>query len=214
MSSAAPARADNIPSAAKNPHLASNANHGLGSNAGLNPTSDVGTKSAVPHAPAHSGARSEATADDSHIGLDRRHEAAAGKAPQRRSGKPATAPIEPKSGGPWAHRNPKYACPHCEKNPPTKYKLERHLRTHTGEKPFVCEVCHDRFNQKSSRKTHSKIHARAFMGVRGHTKESLENYTVNEYSLESLGYPVQAYVAVQSIGAGAGSSADLPAGAQ
>jgi hypothetical protein len=52
------------------------------------------------------------------------------------------------------------------------------------------------------------------MGVCGHTKESLENYTVNEYSLESLGYPVQAYVAVQSIGAGAGSSADLPAGAQ
>jgi hypothetical protein len=72
--------------------------------------------------------------------------------------------------------------------------MERHARTHTGEKPFGCEVCHTRFNQKSSLKTHSNIHARAFMRVRGHTEEMVENYTINGNTLEDLGIPFAAQV--------------------
>ena len=53
-----------------------------------------------------------------------------------------------------------HVCQYCSKVLETKYKLERHVRTHTGERPFHCLQCPAKFNQKSSLKTHSNIHAR------------------------------------------------------
>jgi hypothetical protein len=56
----------------------------------------------------------------------------------------------------------RFVCPTgsvCEAAFCRKPYLEVHMRTHTGERPFGCDVCLKRFSQKSSLNTHKRIHA-------------------------------------------------------
>lgn len=38
-----------------------------------------------------------------------------------------------------------FACTHCDRRYSTPHGLEQHVRTHTGEKPFECKECGERF---------------------------------------------------------------------
>lgn len=56
-----------------------------------------------------------------------------------------------------------FLCPYCGKSFERVGHLERHKLIHTGEKPYGCEICGRRFNQKSSLKGHLKTHRRGLL---------------------------------------------------
>lgn len=47
-----------------------------------------------------------------------------------------------------------YICPYCGKNCNVNSALKIHIRTHTGEKPFKCDICDARFIQSINLKRH------------------------------------------------------------
>ncbi|UYV65789.1 hypothetical protein LAZ67_3005464 [Cordylochernes scorpioides] len=51
-----------------------------------------------------------------------------------------------------------FKCEHCDYRAAEKHSLVRHLVIHTGEKPFKCEHCDYRTSRKNELNTHLKIH--------------------------------------------------------
>lgn len=53
----------------------------------------------------------------------------------------------------------KYTCIYCNKKFPLHYRLQEHMRVHTGERPFPCPMCPKKFRINQSLKLHvMRIH--------------------------------------------------------
>ncbi|KAF3687941.1 Zinc finger protein 26 [Channa argus] len=51
-----------------------------------------------------------------------------------------------------------HSCSVCGKDFPYASKLQRHLRTHSGERPFPCSMCEKRFPEKGLLMIHERVH--------------------------------------------------------
>ncbi|XP_026086426.1 zinc finger protein ZFPM1-like [Carassius auratus] len=55
--------------------------------------------------------------------------------------------------------------PQCNKSCPSASSLEIHMRTHSGERPFVCLICLSSFTTKANCERHLKVHTDSLKGV-------------------------------------------------
>ncbi|CAH1776322.1 unnamed protein product, partial [Owenia fusiformis] len=59
--------------------------------------------------------------------------------------------------GPHLHQETKtrkFQCPHCDRSFKAGLHLKDHLNSHTGEKPYTCEICRKGFTQLSTKRRH------------------------------------------------------------
>lgn len=59
-------------------------------------------------------------------------------------------------------RNKNFLCPYCDYRDDSKFKLESHIRYHTGERPFCCDFCNRSFATKGVLDLHIRTHTKQY----------------------------------------------------
>jgi len=68
-----------------------------------------------------------------------------------------------------------FQCRICMRNFSRSDHLTTHIRTHTGEKPFACDCCGRRFARSDERRRHMKIHLREQQKREEEMKKAMQN---------------------------------------
>ncbi|XP_064160084.1 zinc finger and BTB domain-containing protein 46-like [Anguilla rostrata] len=54
----------------------------------------------------------------------------------------------------------KFRCPYCSFSAMHQCILKRHMRSHTGERPYPCDVCGKKFTRREHMKRHTQVHSK------------------------------------------------------
>ncbi|XP_065379498.1 zinc finger and BTB domain-containing protein 46 isoform X2 [Macaca fascicularis] len=85
-----------------------------------------------------------------------------------RAGSPVPSFL-PTSGWPFSSRDSmneftvirkKFKCPYCSFSAMHQCILKRHMRSHTGERPYPCEICGKKFTRREHMKRHTLVHSK------------------------------------------------------
>ncbi|XP_075045401.1 zinc finger protein ZFPM1 isoform X2 [Mixophyes fleayi] len=95
--------------------------------------------------------------------------------------------------------------PQCKKSCPSASSLEIHMRSHSGERPFICLICLSAFTTKANCERHLKVHTDTLNGVChgcgfiSKTRDILYSHLVTNHMICQPGSKVDVYPVVKTL---------------